>query len=431
MLETWGLLGGERLSGARRTRTLELGAAVREFNERAVPGLGGVWFGKQPLLATLGVVVAERARNAGAQVRNIEVANAIEALACWLAFKSNRWARDGRLRGWNKLQSKGTDFSFARAKQRNFYVTQPMRMSSVQALPSLGFAESNGVRFNAYSSTEIGRALVDLACDPFRPSNRTVVDHLTKWVISNRESVKVDTWQLEQALSPLRGLPREAIPVLVEGLRRDDALGSRRRANALDWVERIRLNRPRQIGWSTRPVNIDKAHWLDLEAGARFFAVRNAGIQVLDAMEADLANRTGKRVLDLENGALPRMVLKRLDTLRELAAHYLAMGHEQQEAAMFCQECGKKDRDVLRSLASRDGSVLRLVGSNVVPGAAFSHSAETTELPQDDPDAPSTSTLPLPSGLSHRMGKLYLLNLDMNEQLGSWLEAERESAARE
>jgi hypothetical protein len=376
-------------------------------------------------------VVAEQARNAGTHVRNIEVANAIEALACWLAFKSNRWAQDGRLRGRNKLQSKGADFSFARAKQRNFYVTQPMRMSSVQALPSLGFAESNGVRFNGYSSTEMGRAFVDMACDPFRPYNRTVVDHLTKWVVSNRESVKVDTWQLERALSPLTELPRESIPVLMEGLRRDDALASRRRANALDWVERIRLKDCKQIGWSTRPVGIDKNHWLDLEAGARFFAVRNAGIKVLDAMEADLANRTGKRALDLENDALPGVILSRLDTLRELAVDYLAMGHEQQEAAVFCEQCRKKDRDVLRSLASRDGSVLRLIGSTVVPGSAFSQGAGATEVPQDNPDAPSTSTLPLPSGLSHRMGKLYLLNLDLNEQLGSWLAAAPQSVTRE
>lgn len=43
----------------RRTRTLSLGATVRAFNDLAVPGLGGVWFGKQLLLATLGVAIAE------------------------------------------------------------------------------------------------------------------------------------------------------------------------------------------------------------------------------------------------------------------------------------------------------------------------------------------------------------------------------------
>ena len=43
MTEIWGLLGPESLPSARRVRTLGLAAAVRRFNERAVPGIGGVW----------------------------------------------------------------------------------------------------------------------------------------------------------------------------------------------------------------------------------------------------------------------------------------------------------------------------------------------------------------------------------------------------
>ncbi len=55
----WGLLGPESLPNARRTRTLGLGASVRRYNDLAVPGLVGVWYGKQLLLATLGVAVDE------------------------------------------------------------------------------------------------------------------------------------------------------------------------------------------------------------------------------------------------------------------------------------------------------------------------------------------------------------------------------------
>ena len=133
MENAWGLLGPEGLPNARRTRTLGLGASVRRFNDLAVPGLGGVWYGKQLLLATLGVAVAEAARSQGAEVWNIETANAIEALACWLAFKRNGWNSDARLRGNTKLQGKD-DFSFKRVRERNFYLTQPMRMATVQSL---------------------------------------------------------------------------------------------------------------------------------------------------------------------------------------------------------------------------------------------------------------------------------------------------------
>lgn len=420
------MLGAEKLSGTRRTRTLGLGAAVREFNERAVPGLGGIWFGKQALLATLGIVVAERAREDGAHVRNIEVANAIEALACWLAFKSNSWKQDRRLRGINKLQEKGTDFSFSRVRQRNFYVTQPMRMSSVQALPSLGFATSDGVRFNSYRSTEVGRAFVASACEAFRPYNRDVVDHLAKWVAANREDVGVDTWQLTQAISPVVSMSGAATKILVEGLRRDDSMSSRRRASVLDWVDRVRLNNPKRVSWSARPTGINESHWRDLQAGARFFAVREASIDVLDAMEAALAAKAGECAFDLEKDALPAAVVDRLGVLRELSGTYLAMGHEQQEAATFCQECQRKERNVLGALIARDGSVLRLVGKEIVPGAAFSYATDVIGPRQDDPDAPQTSTLSLPMGISYRVGNLYLLSLDINGQLSGWLAAEQQ-----
>jgi len=64
---SWGLLGPETLAGERRTRTLGLGATVRSFNDLAVPGLGGVWFGKELLLATFAGLLHhlfERAGNA-------------------------------------------------------------------------------------------------------------------------------------------------------------------------------------------------------------------------------------------------------------------------------------------------------------------------------------------------------------------------------
>ena len=66
---TWGILGGESLPNTRRTRTLGLSGAVRDFNERAVPGLGGVWYAKQILLATLGVAVAEEAHKQNPKIK--------------------------------------------------------------------------------------------------------------------------------------------------------------------------------------------------------------------------------------------------------------------------------------------------------------------------------------------------------------------------
>ena len=104
MCELWGLLGPEALAVPRRTRDLGLRTTVREFNDLAVPGLGNVWFCKEIVLALLGVAVAENARAYGVSVRNIEVTNGVEALACWLAYRKMGWKRDQRLRGRLKLQ---------------------------------------------------------------------------------------------------------------------------------------------------------------------------------------------------------------------------------------------------------------------------------------------------------------------------------------
>ena len=68
MVEQWGLLGPEAISSSRRTRSLGIAASVRRFNDLAVPGLGGVWFGKQIFLALLGVAQVADLVNSGAFV---------------------------------------------------------------------------------------------------------------------------------------------------------------------------------------------------------------------------------------------------------------------------------------------------------------------------------------------------------------------------
>ena len=98
-MATWGLLAGEELPSQRRTRSLGLNRSVRQFNELAVPGLGGIWYAKQLVLPLLGIVVAEQARQQGQNVTNIQVANSIEAVGCLFAFLENKWQTDLRLRG--------------------------------------------------------------------------------------------------------------------------------------------------------------------------------------------------------------------------------------------------------------------------------------------------------------------------------------------
>lgn len=424
MEATWGLLGPEFLPNGRRTRTLGLGASVRSFNDLAVPGLGGVWYGKQLLLATLGVAAAEDARSRGAKVQNIEVANAIEALACWQAFNSNGWSRDARLRGNTKLQGKD-DFSFQRVRQRNFYVTQPMRMATVQALPALGFVESDSARFNAFRCSDQGRDFIEMATMSYRPYNRTVIDHLTWWVRGKDDRVDTDT--LQQALSPLNRFSDETIPLLRERLIQggnESHEDKERRGNALVWVESIRKSKPVSLTWAQRPQEISEEHWHDLQAGALFFETREAAIAVLDAAEAHIGNQTVAQSCSLRT-KIPAALKPAIDKLKAAANEYLAFKHANEEANKFCCECVIDDPfRVLRSLVERDGHVLRLVGDEVKPGPAFRGSqlsAEQADVDNEDQETPQAGDIPLPEGISYRVRNLYLLNLDMHGELDGWL----------
>lgn len=420
----WGLLGPEHLTNSRRTRTLGLGATVRSFNDLAVPGLGGIWYGKQLLLATLGVAVAEDARSRGAKVQNIEVANAIEALACWQAFSSNGWSRDARLRGNAKLQGKD-DFSFRHVRQRNFYVTQPMRMATVQALPALGFVESNSARFNAFRCSDQGRGFIEMATGSYRPNNRTVIDHLTWWALGKNDRVDTDT--LQQALSPLNRFSGETIPLLRERLIQggnESYKDKDRRGNALVWVESIRKSKPVRLTWAQRPQEISEEHWHDLQAGALFFETREAAIAVLDAAEAHIGNQTVAQSCSLR-AQIPEALKPAIDKLKATAKDYLAFKHTDEEANKFCCECVNDDPpSVLRSLVKRDGHVLRQVGDEVKPGPAFRGSqlsVEQSGADDYDQETPQAGEIFLPKGISYRVKNLYLLNLDMHGELDEWL----------
>ncbi|MCL1984840.1 MAG: hypothetical protein FWG59_00125, partial [Betaproteobacteria bacterium] len=390
---------------------------MRFFNDRAVPGMGGVWFGKQLLLATLGVALAEKARSQGVKILNIAAANAVEALACLLAFRSNKWTRDYRLRGRMKLHGKNEDFHFRHIQQRNFYVTQPMRMATVQALPALGFVKSDSVRFNAFSCSEAGWNFIEQATKDYRPHNRAVIDQLIRWV---HGKALQPTLPLEKALSPLVALPDGAKKLLRDRIiQGGDGTreGTKRRRNALAWVERLR-------GGETddkKPKEISDAHWHDLRAGKQFLKVRNAAIALLDTMETYIGKQASGQFLSLK-GEVPDVLVGGIDTLNSEAGLFLKMKHQDAEAGEFCRQCTKKSLDVLHALVERDGHVLRLVGNEVKPGPAFrgTQSHSTSDEGEDENSPPQGDT-PLPEGFSERIRNLYLLSLDMDGTLDSWL----------
>lgn len=429
---SWGLLGPATVADERRVRTLGLGAAVRRFNELAVPGLGSVWFGKQLVLATLGIHVAELAREAGSRVSNVECANAIEALACWLAIgrrdpQSGSDDRpDPRLRGTSKLpREHGMEFKAVR--HRSFYVSQPMRMGTTSALQPLGLAAGGTRRFNALEATDTGRAVLRAAFQGYSPANVPLVEHLLNWV--RGAELKLRSERLISALSPRMALESEACAALRACLQAGSAgepsVDTRRRRAALDWVDLSRRS-PKRWAWADRPDPIEPDHWHDLQAGANLFALRDQALALLDAVEVQVA-ATPRECLPM-GAPLAQPVLVALNGLRTLAGSFLDLNHADPDATDFCRQCVQlSDTAVLKHLVQRDGRVLRLAHNEVRPGGAFRRGAPPA--PADDANEPSAApqpsamdTLAWPSGTSFRIHNLFLLNLDLHNELDGWLQ---------
>jgi hypothetical protein len=428
MTLTWGLLGPGKLGSERRVRTLGVASSVRLFNELAVPGLGHAWFGKQLFLPTLGVRVAQHAQVSGRRVTNIETANAIEALACWLTFAANNWERDARMRGSTKMQGKN-DLSFRAVRRPDFYVTQPMRMGIVEALPALGLVVADGARFNAFACSKAGEEFLDAACADFSPFNRSVVEHLALWVSTKYDDINVKTTSpLRAALSPIDPLPLRAREMLRDRLKvggeRESVEHKERRRNALAWVEAVYNAPPATLTWDARPAQITAQHWADMRAGALFVAARNAAMDVLDALETHIGNQGDGQRFSLRS-RVPDAVAPRLATLKQAATRFLAAGHSDKEANAFCIECSGDDPiHILKGLATRDGRVLRLKEQDVVPGPAFL-GFQRASLDSDDDEAVETpivaDRISWPQGISFRVRNLFLLNADLKGDLSNWL----------
>ena len=407
---SWGLLGPEQVQSVRRTRTLEVGSAVRIFNDLAVPGMGGVWFGKQLMLSLIGVAVAGRL-DGRSRVRNIEMANTVEALACCLAFKSNQWQTDARLRGRRKM-SGVKELLFPAMRKSSFYVTQPMRMATIQPLRALGLVDADGERFNAFRITPAGEDFLRIACGEI-----PVVNRLVAWVQAQRSLS--GSAALAEVLSPLEPLNLRAREYL-HALLAHAGAGSGRRAAGLAWVKG-QAGDDAIVNWEIKPPMIAEDHWRDMHAGALFFLARDAALDTLDALETYMGITVAQ--FDLQN-PLPNVVGTKVSNLRNAANAFLGMAHDPSDgiATALCDELSNNDdAAVLRVLVTRDGRVLRLDQGAVLPGSAYrgaftDRSAVQDALRSEDEPPPPTAGR-WPPGASRRLANLYLMNLDLSGTL--------------
>ncbi len=156
MTAQWGILRPDDLPSSRRLQSLGLNRAIRHFNDRAVPGMGGIWFAMPLVWPMFGIEIARKLDK-----RPIDVANAIEARAMIGGIESS--ANDPRVLGSRKLAGIAErEWTYERLSRRNTYVTQPFRQACTQPLAMLGLVKPGASRFNAFELSADGERLLDV-----------------------------------------------------------------------------------------------------------------------------------------------------------------------------------------------------------------------------------------------------------------------------
>lgn len=349
-IESWGTLAPEDLPALRRQQDLGLAAAVRHFNDRAVPGLGGLWFPMPLVWSVLAVSLANQLKRSA-----LPVGNAIEALA----MHAHRDLRNGRLRGGRKLQGM-EDRSFANLTRTGVYVVQPIRMAMVQPLVALGFV--HGSRYGAFRIDAAGERLLAL---PVVAEWRGAIE---AWAKGGAPSRKL------QDLSPLAEVPRDIRKLiharLLDGHGPSDAGAARRRA----LISRGKGPRAADLQANEPLPGLDPDHWSDLRAGAAFMDLRDTALKVLRGIEDELLRkRDANAPLRLTLAEAKSVVAPQIDTLHQMANQLgdRILAACETHSSAFVKECQNPNTEaLLRRLVERDMSVISLRDEALVPGPA-------------------------------------------------------------
>lgn len=369
MSEAWGILRPDDIPSARRLQSLGLTRAIRRFNEKAVPGMGGLWFAMPLIWSMLGISVGRQLER-----RPIEASNAVEALAMKLALGDDDGEADSRVRGRRNLPRVGRTFDALR--KPGAYVTQPFRQTCAQPLVTLGLVEGTSARFNSFRLTdEAERLLGPLAA---------VHSEVATWARGGKRI----NWDILSAILPTAQLPDVVRTELTRRIYGDGAAADRRKAirdaGKLLTSDRI---------LDADPEGLAADHLIDLRGGIATVRLRVAALSLLGAVEKLIAKRR-------EDGLSPAITLaeagkditirKKMgdcaDEARRAAPHIEAAGEP--ESLTFLRECETTDH-LLQRLARRDGVVIILRDEDLVPGPAFGAAAAL----EDDP-APAVLGVP-------------------------------------
>lgn len=383
---SWGMFGPDQVASRRRLQTLGLGPVVRHFNDRSVPGLGGLWFGMPVAWSLLGIELAGKER------RPLPVATAIEAAIMVQALGRNR----ERARGSRKL-ARHTRPVFKVLSVPGAYVSQPYRMGAVEPLLQLGLVDGPAQRFNLYRLNSVGRELLEC----YRKESA----RLAAWIKDDDAGL-----MYLNAIAPDQRLRAKSAKLLHKQLREHGSSDySSRRRRLLDLSRGMEISDPLA---EQRPDEITPDHWSDLRSGVALVRLRQTAIAVLSEVEILLGSVTGRSVSPADAADAVR---DQLEILVAAASVMLAEADATGQAHAFARSCLDADRaTVISHLAERDGVVIRLMlGGRLTRGPAAGGSQTITgETHQPSADSGWIPELP-------RVGNLVALNRDLRNGISS------------
>lgn len=372
---TWGALSSEEVLSSRRTRTLGLAATVRHYNDRAVPGLGGLFYAMPLIWALLGIALCEdeEVRTSRKDIRPLPTANAVEALVMWLGLRGG--ADMSRGAGQRKLANRD-DASFVALRRPGAYVTQPLRMRTVQPLIDLGFVRAPGQRFNHYRLDEPGIEIVE--------SYTREIRDLKRWVCGERD--------IPGSMSAI--LPQcQPVPSVRDIIERQLFLhgAGQGRRRALSTLGKARARKLAAMTSCPSALTVD--HFADIRGGVAFINLRDAALAVLDKIELHLRSQPGNSA---EIGNCTPAAASELANLREVASLMLSLEDSSEGAAAhrFAKACLKGDPDVIRDLAASDGTVVILQGSNRIRAGHIPPPDRSIGTSEDNDAAEPTAFVP-------------------------------------
>ena len=368
---SWGILAPGTIISQRRQQNLGLASAVRHFNDRSVPGLGGMWFPMPILWSVLAVSIATKLR-----VSALPVGNAIEAL---MMKQAKEGLADPRVRGVRKMQGL-EDWSFKNLKRHGTYVVQPIRMAMVQPLVALSFVR--GSRYGSFAIDTAGEQMLNI---PVMANYHRV---LSKWAHGEKSHglKKVITDLSPNATVPIK-VRKLILARLIGG---DDPSASRRRT-----LVALRTGPSANQLNATEPLNgITPDHWTDLRAGTAFMDLRSAALAVLYHLECrlgQLRDANEPAVLSVEEAR--KVVCEPIEALRQCAHQQgdrIDAGAEATSRRFLLEVRDLPVPQLLQRLAEREGTVIRWRDGRIGLGPAAGEVSTSNEIEpfQSDEFAP-------------------------------------------